>query len=75
MESIASEDGNGSGGDVEQASGDNVIPCHRDVLPQKNERPRSTSAVDGGRLNPSVQVGTPRGIWEEADTAASSYAS
>ena len=35
MESIASEDGNGSGGDVEQASGDNVIPCHRDVLPQK----------------------------------------
>lgn len=75
MESIACEDDSGSGRDVEEASGDNVIPSHHDVLPRSNERPRSTSAVDGGRLNPSVQVGTPRGIWEEAGTAASSYAS
>jgi hypothetical protein len=34
------------------------------------ERLRSTCAVDGGRLNPLVQVGSPRGIWEMAGDAA-----
>lgn len=50
VESIAGDDGNGSGGDVEQASGDNVIPCHPDVLPQKNTRglaPHLPSTVAG----------------------------
>lgn len=34
------------------------------------ERLRSATAVNGGRLNPWVQVGTPRGIWVSAGGAA-----
>jgi hypothetical protein len=76
MEPLPAHQANRLARDVEQASRDLSHTARLTSAPrQKNERPHSTSAVDGGRLNPWVQVGAPRGIWEEAGTAASSNAS